>query len=208
MKELIMWHEAKLMCLAMVALAGSGCAATKSGFLSDYGRMHTGLYLQNYRSAPELSGRACSKIYITPVETSRIKNQRDVRVSDIATWLKAAVVSAMHAETRWSVAERAEESTSTLEMAVTYFTPGSSGGRAFAGEFGMGHSAVQVEGRLVDSATNKELACFTERRTDTGPGGFEDIGGDAGSKLVEHMVNHIGTDLIKELSAGRQYDAK
>ena len=197
-------------CLAVVALVGSGCATTanKSGFLSGYERMHQGLYLQNYRSAPELSGRACSKIYITPIDTSGLKNQRDVRVSDVSKWLKTAVVTAMHAETRWSVAERADESTSKLEMAVTFYTPGSSGRRVFAGQFGMGRAAVQVEGRLIDSATNQELAGFTERRTDTGSAGFEDIGGDAGSKLVERMLNQIGADLIKELSSGRQYDAK
>ena len=72
----------------------------------------------------------------------------------------------------------------------------------------MGHAAVQVEGRLVDSVTNRELAGFSERRTDTGRAGFEDLGGDAGSTLVEHMLDHIVTDLIQELSAGRQYDPK
>ena len=198
-----MWHKGVQACLAMVALVGSGCATTakQSGFLSETSRLHSGRFLQNYWSAPELTSQAYSKIYIEPVDTSRITNQREVSVADIADWLATGVALAVHQNSGWNTVDRAEESTSKLEMAVTSYTPGSSTGRALVGGLGVGRAAVQVEGRLVDSATNKELACFADRQTDTGTGGLEDLGGDAGPELVERMLEHVGTILMMELSA-------
>jgi hypothetical protein len=205
-----MWHKGVRACLAMVALIGSGCAttATKSAFLSETSRLHPGRFLQNYWSAPELTSQACSKIYIEPIDTSRITNQRGVSVVDIADWLATGVALAIHQNSGWNTVDRAEESTSKLEMAVTSYTPGSSTGRALVGGLGVGRAAVQVEGRLVDSATNKELACFTDRQTDTGTGGLDDLGGDAGPELIERMLEHVGAILMMELSADRHDDAK
>ena len=170
--------------------------------------MHAGRFLQKYWSAPELTSQTCSKIYIEPIDTSRITNQRGVSVADISDWLATGVTLAIHQNSDWSIVDRVEESTSKLEMAVTYYTPGSSTGRALVGGLGVGRAAVQVEGRLVDSATNKELACFTDRQTDTGQGGLEDLGGDAGPELVERMLERVGVILIMELSADRHDDTK
>ena len=127
---------------------------------------------------------------------------------DISDWLSAAVALAVHQSGSWKVVDRAEESTSQLEMAVTYCTRGSSTGRALGGGLGVGRAAVQVEGRLVDSATNKELACFTDRQADTGQGGLEDLGGDAGPELIERMLERVGAILTMELSASCQDNAK
>ena len=205
-----MGHKGVLACLAMVALVGSGCATTakQSGFLSETSRLHAGRFLQNYWSAPELTSQTCSRIYIEPIDTSRITNQRGASAADIADWLATGVALAVHQSSGWNTVDRAEESTSRLELAVTYYTMGSSTGRALVGGLGVGRAAVQVEGRLVDSATNKELACFADRQTDTGTGGLEDLGGDAGPELVERMLEHIGANLTMELSADRQDGAK
>ena len=205
-----MWHKGVQALLVMVALVGSGCATTakQSSFLSETSRLHAGRLLQSYWSAPELTGQACSKIYIEPIDTSRIADQRGVSVADIADWLATGVALAVHQNSGWNTVDRAEESTSRLEMAVTSYTTGSSTGRALVGGLGVGRAAVQVEGRLVDSATNKELACFIDRQTDTGTGGLDDLGGDAGPELVERMLDHLGTDLVKELSANGPESAK
>ena len=141
-------------------------------------------------------------------DTSRITNQRGVSVADIADWLATGVALAVHQNSGWNTVAQVEESTSRLEMAVTSYTPGSSTGRALVGGLGVGRAAVQVEGRLVDSATNKELACFTDRQTDNGTGGLDDVGGDAGPELVERMLEHIGANLLMELSADRHDGAK
>jgi len=206
----MMRNKLMLVCLTMVALVGSGCAttATKSGFLSNYDRMHAGRFLQSYWSAPELTSAACSKIYIAPIDTSRITNQGEVSVADIADWLETGTALAIHQNDGWNNVDQAEGSTSKLEMAVTYYTLGSSAKRALVGQFGAGRAAVQVEGRLVDSATNKELACFITRQTDTGEGGLEDLGGDAGPELVQRMLERVGGLLMMELSASCQDSAR
>ena len=65
----------------------------------------------------------------------------------------------------------------------------------------MGHAIVQVEGKLIDSSSGKEVACFMDRRRDSGTIGIEDLAGDAGPNLVKRMLEKIASDLAKELSA-------
>lgn len=196
-----MFHKVRFGLLAVIALVGAGCAtANKSGFLSGYERLHSGRHLEDYWSAPELSSLATAKIYVEPVETSRVKDQPGVSVEDAARWLKEAAVSSIDAQPGWSTVEQPEASTSKLVLAITYFTPGSAEGRIFAGELGLGHAIVQVEGRLIESGTNKEIACFSDRRRDSGAIGFEDVVGDAGPKLVNRLLRHIARDVAKELA--------
>jgi len=196
-----MFHKFEFGFFVMIALVGAGCAtANKSGFLSEYDRMHSGQHLEHYWSAPELKGQTTAKIYVESVDTSRVKNQPGVTVEDAAHWLREAAMSSINKQPGWSTAEQPEASTSKLVLAITYFTPGSAGGRILAGEFGLGHAFVQVEGRLIESGTNKEIACFSDRRRDSGAVGFEDIAGDAGPKLVNRLLRHIAADVAKELA--------
>ncbi len=189
-------------CLTVVALTASGCAtANKSGFLSGYERLHRGEYLESYWSAPGLNRQAVSRIYVDPIDTSRVKDQPNVTVGDASSWLNTAIVSSIQTQPGWSTVEQSENSTSKLLLAITRLTPGSAGGRIFAGELGMGHASVQVEAKLIDPGTGAELACLADRRRDSGAIGFEDVGGDAGPKLVKRMLEKIASDLVKEVSS-------
>ncbi len=93
----------------------------------------------------------------------------------------------------------AGQAEAVLHIAITEMTPGSAGGRIFAGELGMGHAFVQVEGRLVDLESGKDLVAFADRRRSSGAIGFEDMGGDAGPRLVRRMLKGIAADLVREL---------
>ena len=86
-----------------------------------------------------------------------------------------------------------------LEIAITEMTPGSAAGRMFAGELGLGHAWVQVEGRVVDIDLNEEVVAFSDRRRHSGAIGFRDIGGDAGPSLVREMLETIAAELVQEL---------
>jgi hypothetical protein len=86
-------------------------------------------------------------------------------------------------------------------MAITYLTPGNATARILAAELGAGHAFVQVEGKLTDAKTGEEIARFADRRRDSGSIGFEDVGGDAGPRLVERLLKGISADVVKELSA-------
>src|SRR5262249_28719811 len=132
---------------ALALFLTSGCASVKpSGFLSGYERLHQGQYLEKYWSDAELKPRTVSKISVEDIDTSRITDQQTVTRSDAAAWLKTAMVSSIQAEPNWQTNNSSDQSTAKLFLAITYLTPGSAGGRIFAGELGMGHAIVQVEG--------------------------------------------------------------
>jgi len=190
---------------ALALLLTSGCASTvkPSGFLSGsgYEHLHQGQYVDRYWSDAELKPQALSKISIEEIDTSRITDQPSVTRSDAATWLTAAMDSSIRAQPSWQTKQSHDQPTARLFLAITYLTPGSAGGRMFAGELGMGHAIVQVEGKLIDASSNKELASFADRHRDSGSIGFEDIAGDVGPRLVRRMLEKMASDLVKELSA-------
>ena len=78
-------------------------------------------------------------------------------------------------------------------------TPGSSSGRMIAGEFGLGHAVVQVEGKMTDAKTHDTIATFGDLRQSSGMIGLQDLAGDAGADLVRDMLEDIGADVMKEI---------
>jgi hypothetical protein len=188
--------------LATIALVMSGCAtAKKSDFLSDYDRLHRGLRVERYWSAAGLNRQALAHIYVEPVDTSRVKEEPKIALGDASNWLKTAMEFSMRRHPELGAVDQPEKSTSRLCLAITRVTPGSSTGRIVAGELGLGHAILQVEGKLVDSRTGAELACFTDRRRDSAAAGIEDLGGDVGPDLVKRMIEHIARDFVEELSS-------
>lgn len=178
----------------------SGCAAAdKSGFLPGYEKLHRGRYIENYRSSAALNREMLPGIYVDAVK-GMIPDQPGFTMVEACGWLKNSALSHIRNAPGWHAVERPEESKCKLVMAITYCTPGSAGGRMFAGEFGLGHAYVQVEGRIIDSAANRDLVSFTDRRRDSGFIGIEDIGGNAGPMLVRRMLDNIARDLVKEIS--------
>lgn len=196
-----MLHKSTMAILVAVGFLATGCAtAKKSGFLSGQERLHRGHALESYWSDAGLNQRILSKVFIEAIDTSRVKDQPNVTLAEASDWLKTATVSSIQARPGWQATEQPEQSTSKLLLAITHLTPGSAGGRMFAGELGMGHAIVQVEGKLIESDSGKEVACFADRRRDSGAIGFEDLAGDAGPKLVRRMLEKIASDLMQELS--------
>jgi hypothetical protein len=187
---------------ALTLFLTSGCATVKtSGFLSRYDRLHQGRYLEKCWTDAELKQQTLAKISVEDIDTSRITDQPTVTRSDASKWLKTAMVSSIQARPGWQTNEPPDSSTAKLFLAITYLTPGSAGGRILAGELGIGHAIVQVEGKLIDSNSGKEVASFADRHRDSGSIGFEDTGGDAGPKLVKRMLEKTASGVVKELSA-------
>lgn len=187
----------------LIAFLSTGCAsANKSGYLTEYERLHQGRYLESYWADTALNQQTVSRIFIGTIDTSGITDHPNVTLDDASHWLKTSTVSSIQAQSGWQVVDQPDTSTSKLFLAITFLTPGSAAGRMFAGEFGMGHAIVQVEGKLIDSSSGKEVACFADRRRDSAVIGLEDLAGDAGPRIVKHMLMKIGSDFIKELSAG------
>lgn len=136
--------------ISVLALSLSGCTtALKTGYLRDYDKLQKGKYLENYWSNTTLiDKKKYSAIRVEPIAADRISNQEGVTVEDARKWLQNALVRATSASRRHFVFEAAQvKAQAKLEIAITEMTPGSAAGRMFAGELGLGHAWVQVEGR-------------------------------------------------------------
>lgn len=81
-------------------------------------------------------------------------------------------------------------------LAITEMDPGSRAMRWWFGEFGAGHSYVQVEGSFVDAHSGEELFRFAERRR--GSAVLDITGGDS-QLLIEQDLREISMGIVKEL---------
>jgi hypothetical protein len=82
------------------------------------------------------------------------------------------------------------------DIAITEVDPGSRALRWWFGEFGAGHSVVQVEGRFVAPSSGKDLVQFVERRR--GAAILDITGGDA-EALVEQDLREIAEAIVKQV---------
>ncbi len=194
--------------LLLLGLFLGGCSPTiQTGYLRDYDKLHEGKYLTNYWSnTPLISKKKYSTIRLEPIAIDRISNQKGVTVEDCREWLRNALVKAASASGAPIVIEaRPNGAQARLDIAITQMTPGSAAGRILAGELGMGHASVQVEGLIVDMKSREEVVAFSDRRFSSGAIGFRDIGGDAGPTLVREMLEQIAADIMQELNESFGY---
>lgn len=189
--------------LGTMIVLGTGCttSAVKSDFLSGNAPMHSGKYVENYWSAGDLTRQSLSRIYVEPIDRSRIQDAPNLAAKTTSEYLEFAINFDIRNLGGWTNADQPEAATARLALAITYFTPGSAAGRMWAAEFGAGHAIIQIEGKLTEATTGKSIACFADRRRDSAAIGFEDLGGDAGPRLIKRMVEAIARDFVKELSA-------
>lgn len=195
-----------LMILAMLICGATGCSTTavKSDFLPPQQTLHKGQHLDNYWAAADLPKSTLAKIYLEPIDISRIKDVPEISRDTAAHTLKFAALENIRFPGGWAVVETPETATAKFSLAITHLEPGSMMARAWAAEFGAGHAYVQVDGKLVEVASGKTVACFMERRRDSGSIGFEDLGGNAAARMVKRMLERIAADAVKELSESAQ----
>jgi hypothetical protein len=175
----------------------------QTNFHSDYSRLHQGKYIKGVWVSPELAGATVSRVFVEPIDTSRMKPKGKIPVENAAFWLKDSAEHQLKFQPPCGRATQDSESTAKLTLTVNYLTPGSASKWALgAGELGAGRAIVQVEGKLTDSKSGNELAEFAERRRDSGAVGFEDIGRDASAQIVRPLLHNVGEDFVKELGEG------
>lgn len=181
--------------MAMVALNGYAASPKPSGYLSNYDRLVEGEYLEAYWADPGQIERSSSpNILLGDIATTGIKDHKGVTVDDCVKWLRNDLLSSRMISDDVSTRYR-------LDLAITYMNPGSAAKRLWAGEFGAGHAQLQIEGKVVDMESGEVIAEFAERRRSSGAIGIQDMGGDAGPHIIEHLVNLISDDVGSELLA-------
>ena len=173
----------------------NAASPTESGFLSDYDRLIEGEYLEAYWvDLPALQQSASPDILLGAINVDNIEDHKGVTVRNCVEWLA-------HDLTAHRVISNNENARYRLDIAITYMDPGSSAARLLAGEFGAGHAQLQIEGKIVDTTDNKVVAAFAERRRSSGSLGAQDLTGNAGPHIIEHLVNLISADISSELVA-------
>jgi hypothetical protein len=190
-----------VLCLALPVLFVAGCEShpQTSGFLNDSEKMTRGQFVEYWWAAGKIDRQTLAKIYIEPVDVTRIHDYPEISTAYASNFLAKTVAYRIPATTSYKIADQPSDATARLSLAITYMTPGSDAARQLAGELGAGHSVVQVDGKLSD-ANGKDLACFSDRRNDSGSIGFEDLGGDAGQRLVRRTLDSITYRFVKEIT--------
>ncbi len=189
-----------LRAIAVVVLCGLmsvGYAASPkpSGYLSDYDRLVEGEYLEAYWvDMPRVEKSAPPRFLLGEIAVSGIKDHKGVTVSDCVGRLRDDLL----AKPAFSNGEGARY---RLDLAITYMNPGSAAKRIWAGEFGAGHAKLQIEGKVVDTQSSEVVAEFAERRRSSGSLGAQDLKGDAGPHIIEHLVSLVSADIDSELRA-------
>lgn len=190
--------------LVGLVMFGFGCASStpqKSGFLSGDEKLKAGKFLQEWWTAGAIDKHTLSKIYIEPIDVTRIKDASEISVMFASNFLAQTVAFQIRAHSSFEVVSERSSATATIALAITYMMPGSAGGREFGGEFGMGDAIVQMDGKVTDVGSGKEIAAFEHRRVDSASGGTEDLGGNSSQRLVRRSMDSICNRLTKELVA-------
>jgi len=176
-------------------LPGHAAAPKASGYLSDYNRLVEGEYLEAYWVDMAAIVRSKSPaIELGEISAIGVKDHKGVTVDNCVAWLKSdlqgKLISASYTDSRYK-----------LDLVISHMDPGSAAKRIWAGEFGAGHAQLQIEGIVTDTESGEVVAEFAERRRSSGAIGIEDLGGDAGPHIIEHLVSLIATDINSELQA-------
>ena len=84
-------------------------------------------------------------------------------------------------------------------VAITQMDSGNRTLRWFFGEFGAGHTVIQVEGKMTDVRTGEELMSFIENRRGAA---VTDITGGDSQGLLEQDLREISDRIVKEVLFG------
>lgn len=198
--------------LLSVALATGlfGCSSVqKTSYLTDYSQMKDGKHLEKVMVSPELSSRQDFAILIenpnidyvvekdAPLTTSSRDYFRDAMQRRLRTIAGLETVRSIE------LLKDSARGYLVLKTAITRLDPGSRLTRWFAGELGAGHSHVQVEGELMDPATNTVLMKFSDQRSGSAFSGMDPTGGSS-TQLIEADLDGIAKAISETLADHRK----
>jgi hypothetical protein len=157
--------------------------------------MHTGKYLEKYwADTARIQKTASPKMILGKISVTKIRDQKGISTADCISLLTTELKKGGMIGSSPSAPLR-------LDLAITEMNPGSASGRVWAGELGVGHAHLQIEGKVVDVKSNRVLATFSERHGSSGDIGVADLGGNAGPSLIKKMIQKTSEQINKELSA-------
>lgn len=181
--------------ISIFILGGCASAPTTTGYLSDYDQLAKGRYLEKYRAdTSRITKMKSPSILLGKISVDKVSDQRGITVEDCVSMLKADLKEG------GLISDQNLTAPVRLDLAITELNPGSASGRIWAGELGVGHAHLQIEGKVVDVKTGQVLAAFAERHGSSGDIGVDDFSGDAGPKLIRKMIKLTSERVNKELA--------
>ena len=185
-----------MLCFNFIAMTAHAAAPHASGYLSDYSHLHPGKYLEAYWiDVTKANPGNSTAIQLGEIAVDRIHKKKGVTVNDSETWLRNSML------VQPVISNDQPDAAYRLDLAITHMDPGSATKRIMAGELGAGHAQVQVEGKVIAIASGEVVAAFAERRSSSGAIGLQDLKGDSGPELIEHLIKLISDDVNSELRA-------
>lgn len=176
-------------------LTAHAAAPRPSGYLSDYDRLVEGEYLEAYWVDIAAIRRSKTPyILLGKISADKVSDHKEVTVEQTISWLKNDLLDGR-------IIVNQDDGGYRLDLAITHLDPGSAAKRLLAGEFGAGHAQLQIEGKVIDNQSGRVVASFAERRRSSGAIGVQDLAGDAGPHIIEHLVDLISADISDELTA-------
>ncbi len=195
----------KIFQIVVLILVTFGCASVhKASFLDPYDTLRNGRYLERVSISRDLNSIQDFAIEVKNPSAKGAGQHAFFPPSEVEEYLLSALLSNLDSVGGIKVyhegAKKPSANYLVLETAVTELEPGSKFGRFMAGELGMGHSHIQVEGRLINPIDNKVLFAFVDRRAGSAMGGMDITGGDPRT-LVEDDLEGISNSLAKTLAS-------
>lgn len=156
----------QLLIVALLGILFQGCAGlTKTGYLDNYNQLKSmDLYSKGYMNPaiPHDSNKSVS--VVQPGITESISLQ-DYQKKMFADYLKQSLEEQISKKGLYHIS--ADASDYKIESFIGKLDPGNGFLRWFFG-FGLGRSDLQVEAKLVESATGELVASYGYRRQDAG----------------------------------------
>lgn len=185
----------ELACSCLILLI-SGCAtAVKTGHLDDYSKLQAGKYLERAYVNPKFMLEKKYNRAVILVEAANIPDFSEFKAAEIKDYLKEDAIRKIKYSTVFKEVtdvmpgENSRSNTLICKFIIAEINPGNRMARWCFGEFGAGHSKVQIEGVFRDAETGEEMLLFADRRT--GGAVLDITGGDAYNLITEDMRNIV-----------------
>lgn len=200
-------HRAWVFLLAISIASLVGCASTpeQTGYLKNYNDLQAGEHVDGIRVSPGFQISKYSAIMVHAATPLKHPIRQAALDSYVGYLQREMIVQLQRSGYVAEVMDGGQGTPSPInalrcELAITELDPGSQAMRWFMGEFGAGHSVIQVEGRISDAQTDQELVTFVERRR--GAAVFDITGGDS-QALIEQDLRETARMFVQELASYR-----
>ena len=194
----------RLLIVFLMVFLMSGCATVNPSQYSDnYTQMKESEYLEKFYADQNFNPRAYDEAVVI-LDKANLNSTGEVSVDEMQNYLISELNHQLRNSGIFKVVtdnpeeiDKEEKKVLLCRVILSELNPGSRMARWWFGEFGAGHSKVQVEGKFIDEKTKQEMFSFADRRTG---GAVLDITGGDPDALLREDIRNIVKGVLKILN--------